>query len=132
MEFADSDADVERIIKINEYKHSFARFRYIRSDGMLASYYPDFMLKLGNNIYIVEAKGNDKMSNPDVQSKQRGALDWIDKINELKPEDRMNCEWNYVLLSDTNFYAWKSKGASTSDILEMCKLSNAKIENKLF
>ena len=99
---------------------------------MLASYYPDFMLKLGNNIYIVETKGNDKMSNPDVQSKQRGALDWIDKINELKPEDRMNCEWNYVLLSDTNFYAWKSKGASTSDILEMCKLSNAKIENKLF
>ena len=132
MEFADSDADVERIIKINEYKHSFARFRYIRSDGMLASYYPDFMLKIGNNIYIVETKGNDKMSNPDVQSKQRGALDWIDKINELKPEDRMNCEWNYVLLSDTNFYAWKSKGASTSDILEMCKLSNAKIENKLF
>ena len=53
MEFADSDADVERIIKINEYKHSFARFRYIRSDGMLASYYPDFMLKIGNNIFSI-------------------------------------------------------------------------------
>ena len=132
LEFADTDSAVEKIIKINEFKHSFARFRYIRSDGMLATYYPDFMIKIDDKIYVVETKGNDKMSNPDVQSKQRGALDWIGKINELKPEDRMNCEWNYVLLSDTNFYAWKSKGASTSDILEMCKLSNAKIENKLF
>lgn len=65
------------------------------------------------------------------QSKQRGALDWIGKINELKPEDRMNCEWSYALLSDTQFYAWKAKGANTSEILEYCKLTNANVEGVL-
>ncbi len=131
LEFADNDSAVEKIVKINEYKHSFARFRYIRSDGMLATYYPDFMLKIGDKIYIVETKGNNAMSNPDVQSKQRGALDWVGKINELNPEDRMDCKWEYVLLSDTNFYSWKSRGASTSDIMEMCKLNEARVENRL-
>lgn len=72
---------------------------------MLVTCYPDFMIKIGDKIYVVETKGNDKMSNPDVQSKQGVALDWISKINELKPEDRINCEWSYVLLSDTQFYA---------------------------
>lgn len=131
MEFADADAQVQKIIKINEHKHNFARFRYLRTDGMLATYYPDFMIKIGDKIYVVETKGNDKMSNPDVQSKQRGALDWIGKINELKPEDRMDCEWSYALLSDTQFYAWKAKGATTAEILEYCKLTNANVEGVL-
>ncbi len=131
MEFADADTQVQKIIKINEHKHNFARFRYLRTDGMLATYYPDFMIKIGGKIYVVETKGNDKMSNPDVQSKQRGALDWIGKINELKPEDRMDCEWSYALLSDTQFYAWKAKGATTAEILEYCKLTNANVEGVL-
>ena len=41
MEFADADTQVQKIIKINEHKHNFARFRYLRTDGMLATYYPD-------------------------------------------------------------------------------------------
>lgn len=131
IEFADADSAVEKIIKINEHKHTFARFRYLRTDGMLSPYYPDFMLKIGDKIYVVETKGNNQMSNPDVQSKYRGALDWIEKINELKPEHRMDCEWEYVLLSDTNFYAWKAKGANTAEILEFCKLTNSQVEHKL-
>lgn len=71
------------------------------------------------------------MSNPDVQSKYRGALDWIEKINELNPEHRMNCELVYVLLSDTNFYAWKAKGANTAEILEFCRLTKSQVEQKL-
>lgn len=132
IEFADADSAVEKIIKINEHKHTFARFRYLRTDGMLSPYYPDFILKIGHKIYVVETKGNNQMSNLDVQSKFRGALDWINKINELKPENRMDCEWEYVLLSDTNFYAWKAKGANTAEILEFCKLTNANVDGVLF
>lgn len=131
MLFADSDSKVQKLIKINENKHDFARFRYLRSDGMLSTYHPDFMLKIDDKIYIVETKGNDKISTPDVQSKQRGALDWISKINELKSEDRMDCEWSYALLSDTNFYSWKDRGADTKDILEFCKLTNTKVDGTL-
>jgi type III restriction enzyme len=128
----DADSKVERIIKINENKHIFARFRYLRSDGMLSSYYPDFMLKIGSKIYVVETKGEDRASNPDVISKQRGALDWISKINELRPEDRMNCEWSYILLTDTNFNSMLKRGAEIGEILEFCKLTKGQTEGTLF
>jgi len=128
----DADSKVERIIKINENKHIFARFRYLRSDGMLSSYYPDFMIKIENNIYVVETKGADRASNPDVLSKQRGALDWINKINELKPEDRMDSEWSYILLTDTNFYSMQEKGADIKYMLDLCKLSKGQTEGTLF
>lgn len=41
---------------------------------MLATYYPDFMIKIGDKIYIVETKGNDKMSNPDVSKQTKGGF----------------------------------------------------------
>jgi len=128
----DADSKIERIIKINENKHIFARFRYLRSDGMLSSYYPDFMLKTGSNIYVVETKGADRALTTDVLSKKRGAIDWINKINELKPEDRMDCEWSYILLTDTNFYSMQKKGAEIIEILEYCKLIKGQIEGTLF
>jgi type III restriction enzyme len=128
----DSDSNVERIIKINENKHAFACFRYLRSDGMLSSYYPDLMLKTGGGIFIVETKGADRASNPDVLSKQRGALDWIKKINELKPEDRMDCEWSYILLTDTMFYSMQKRGAEIGDILKYCELTKTETEGTLF
>jgi type III restriction enzyme len=128
----DADSKVERIIKINENKHTFARFRYLRSDGMLSSYYPDFMVKIGNNIYVVETKGADRASTPDVLSKQRGALDWVSKINDLNPEDRMGCEWSYILLTDTNFNSLLARGADTEEILGFCKLTRGQTEGTLF
>ena len=128
----DADSKVERIIKINENKHTFARFRYLRSDGMLSSYYPDFIIKIGNNIYVIETKGADRASNPDVLSKQRGALDWISKVNELKSEDRMDCKWFYILFTDTNFDLLIKRKADIKDIMEYCKLSKGQIERTLF
>jgi type III restriction enzyme len=128
----DADSKVERIIKINENKHTFARFRYLRSDGMLSSYYPDFMVKISDNIYVVETKGTDRAKNPDVLSKQRGALDWINKINELKPEDRMYAEWSYILLTDKNFDMLKNQNANIKDILDNYKLTKNVSEGVLF
>jgi type III restriction enzyme len=128
----DADTKVERIIKINENKHTFARFRYLRSDGMLSSYYPDFMVKVGSNIFVVETKGEDRANNPDVLSKQRGALDWIFKINELNPEDRMDCDWSYILLTDTNFNSLLGRGADIEEIFEFCKLTKGQTEGTLF
>lgn len=47
----------------------------------------------------------------DVNAK--AAIDWIDKVNDLKPEDRMNCKWTYVLLGENTFYGMSEKGAET-------------------
>ena len=56
IEFVDRDTKVERFTKISEYAHNFANILYIREDGLLAHYFPDFMVKIGKAIYIVETK----------------------------------------------------------------------------
>lgn len=129
--FADSDGQVERLLKINENYHLFANLKYIRTDGMLSSYYPDFMVKIGNDIYIVETKAQKDVSQENVIQKQKGALDWIKKTNELPAEDRMNATWHYVILDNSSFDVMKSRGASTKDMLDYCQLTNAKIKGVL-
>ena len=43
-EFIDSDGAVEKFVKVNEAKHPFARIAYLRSDGLLGEYIPDFLV----------------------------------------------------------------------------------------
>lgn len=131
LEFADADGQVERLLKINENYHLFANLKYIRTDGMLSSYYPDFMVKIGNDIYMVETKAQKDVSQENVVQKQKGALDWIKKTNELPSEDRMNSTWHYTILDDNTFYLMKDRGASTKDMLDYCKLTNAKVTGTL-
>lgn len=132
MLFADRDSEVERFLKINENYHTFSFLKYIRTDGLLSSYCPDFIIKTGDNIYFVETKAQKDIDNANVKQKQKSALDWCKKINELPSYERMNAFWNYSLLDDTTFYSMQSRGASTKEILEYCKLTNGKIEGKLF
>ena len=47
-----------------------------------------------------------------VLLKKQSALNWLKKINELKSEDRDDCEWSYVLLGENTFYSMNAKGAS--------------------
>jgi type III restriction enzyme len=61
------------------------------------------MVKIGNKIYLVETKAERDLNNQNVKSKRLATIDWTDKINELKPEDRMNCTWYYVLLRKKTF-----------------------------
>ena len=44
----------------------------------------------------------------------------------------MNVIWNYSILDDSTFYAMSTKGANTKEILEYCKITNAKIKGTLF
>jgi type III restriction enzyme len=52
MEYADSDSKVESIMKINEYYHNFANIIYIRTDGFLSFYYPDFIIKTADKYLL--------------------------------------------------------------------------------
>ena len=130
--FSDADSQVERVLKINENYHLFASLKYIRTDGMLSSYYPDFIIKIGNEIYVVETKAQKDVSQENVIQKQKGALDWIKKINELSIVDRMNSIWHYTILDDNTFYMMKDKGANLSDMLQYCELKQQKVSGRLF
>jgi type III restriction enzyme len=132
MLFCDSDAQVGSFLKINENYHNFAHLNYIRTDGMLSSYYPDFIVKTGAAVYLVETKAAKDVNDPNVRQKELAALDWLKKINELNSDDRMNSEWRYVLLGENTFYSMKDKGASVEDIMEFAKLTKQKASKTLF
>lgn len=131
MEFVDKDSEVHSFIKINENYHDFAHITYIREDGLLAHYYPDFLVRISNKMYLVETKAQKDVNNPNVQQKRRATIDWIDKINQLKPEDKLYSQWIYVLLGENTFYELSEKGASTMDILEYEKKTRGQIEGTL-
>ena len=130
-EFLDNDAKVESFLKIDEYKHYFAKVPYMREDGMLAWYSPDFMVKTQKHIYIIETKGTASMSQANVRAKQIAATEWCERINALDEGDRMNREWKYVLLSENMFYSFRATGADIEDICERNLLNKENICGKL-
>ena len=132
MEFIDRDSDVQRFIKINESQHDFAKCFYIREDGLLASYHPDFIVCIEKEIYIVETKGEDKIHDANVRRKQLAILEWCKKINRLPADARMNREWNYMLLGENDFYIWSGNGATFMDIARLTKVSVTELSGLLF
>ena len=132
MEFLDRDSDVQSFLKINESQHGFAKVFYIREDGLLASYHPDFIVKTAEAITIVETKGDDKANDANVRRKQMAILDWCKKINRLPAEIRMNREWRYILLKETDFYTWSGNGGSFNDNSRLSVVSHTNVTGLLF
>ncbi len=132
MEFCDTDTNVRAFVKVNENYHSFAKIGYIRADGLLASYSPDFIVDVAGKVFIVETKAQDNLSQENVRLKQLATVDWIGRVNQLKPEDRGNTQWEYVLLGERTFYSLSQKGASIPEIFEYSKITKNKIEGVLF
>lgn len=125
--FADHDGEVDAFCKVIEQRHTFARFRYVREDGLPAEYIPDFFVRFGNDVFIVETKASKDMSAENVKRKQRAAISWTKKINELSPEERENIVWHYSILSDNMFYEWKHKNATLREMLDYAELHNESV-----
>ena len=132
IDFLDKDGEVERFLKISENMHPFAVIYYMRKDGLMATYHPDFIVATNQKVYLIETKGNDKLFDKNVRQKQTAAVEWTRKINELKPEERMNREWEYVLVSEDNFYGLSNNGATITDICDRCKVSLSAAMGDLF
>lgn len=132
MEFLDTDSEVNSFIKINESQHSFASIYYIRYDGLLATYHPDFIVSTNSNIYIIETKGQDKIHDKNVRQKQLATLEWCKNINRLQPIYRMNKEWKYILLGETQFYNLQKNNATITEICNLHKVSENAVKGVLF
>ncbi|MCR5076803.1 MAG: DEAD/DEAH box helicase family protein [Prevotella sp.] len=131
-EFLDKDAGVERFLKINETYHSFAIIYYVRQDGLMASYHPDFIVGTENKIYLIETKGQDKLFDQNVRQKQTATVEWTHRINGLPAESRMNRVWEYVLLSEDNFYSLSGSRASLTEICDRYRVSLSAAMGDLF
>ena len=123
IEALDFDGAVESFIKVNEYYHTFSAIIYVREDGLLARYFPDFIVKIGDNIYVVETKSDKDVKSPNVQRKRVATMDTLDKINQLEDYDRMYSKWQYVLLGENTFYSMRNRGASIKEILNYALVS---------
>lgn len=132
MEMLEQDSDVLSWLKIDENQHSFAKIFYIREDGLLACYHPDFLIATKEKIYLIETKGQDKVDDANVKRKKVAATEWVRKINTLQPANRMGKEWTYVLVPENNFRTLRGGNAGFMDICNHCSLDYATAHGILF
>jgi len=122
IEMCQHDSSVMAFCKINEQKHTFARLRYVKDDGLPSFYSPDFFVRTGDAIYLVETKAQGQLSTPNVVRKRKAAVAWCDRINALSAEQRSEHPWHYVLLGEDAFYNWRDKGGSVGELLAFARL----------
>ncbi|MBA4260926.1 MAG: restriction endonuclease subunit R, partial [Comamonadaceae bacterium] len=120
--WAQADAQVLAFCKISENRHTFARLRYVKDDGLPAFYSPDFLVRTADAIYLVETKAQQQVMHPNVQRKWKAALGWCERINQLPPEHRQGMPWHYVLLAEAVVHEWQQKGAHLADLLDFARL----------
>ena len=114
---ADRDGSVNAFCKIDSFAHRFLRIPY-RKANHHTSYTPDFLVRCGDKIFVVETKSDDRMGNEDVKLKQKAAEFIYARVNQLKPEERDSKTWHYRLLSQSEFEDSQSRGVLLKDILD--------------
>ena len=122
MEWAQADSGVQAFCKISENRHTFARLRYVKEDGLPAFYSPDFLVRTESAIYLVETKAQQQTAHPNVQRKMKSATAWCERINNLPPAQRDGLPWHYVLLGETLFRDWQAKSARLGELLEFARV----------
>jgi type III restriction enzyme len=123
VDWADSDASVEAIVKIDEFRHWFLHRAYLKADGMAAYYSPDFLVRTKDRIFVVETKGQNLINEANVQRKRIAALTWVERINELPADERSGRGWSYVLLGGKTIEDWRTRGGSVASLLEYARLA---------
>jgi type III restriction enzyme len=121
MRALDRDASVRAFVKLDQHRHGFA-VRYRNEFGIARDYFPDFLVKTDDKMYLVETKGDRDMLSPVVSRKARAAKGWCEAASRIKaPEDLgQPKEWEYVLLSETTFARHGQAGFDA--LLQGCRL----------
>ncbi len=132
MEFCDRDSAVESIIKISEYNHDFASVMYIRNDGILARYFPDFLIRTKTEYFIVETKAAKDKQDPNVIRKQRAAVDLTERLNALNAEQTEGRKWQYLLVTDVLFRDILQKNVSFYDLVRLTNITKNSLDSTLF
>ncbi|WHZ10595.1 MAG: hypothetical protein OJF60_001034 [Burkholderiaceae bacterium] len=132
--WAQADTQVQAFCKISENRHTFARLRYVKDDGLPAFYSPDFLVRTEEAVYLVETKAQQQTIHPNVQRKLRAALAWCERINGLSAEQRGGLPWHYVLLAENVVTEWQGKGARLAGLLDYARLrplADASLQKRL-
>ena len=120
--WAQADTSVQAFCKISENRHTFARLRYVKDDGLPAFYSPDFLVRTAQAVYLVETKAQQQTIHPNVQRKLKAATAWCQRINDLPADLRGGLPWHYVLLAEDVVYEWQGKRARLGELLDYARL----------
>ena len=76
---------------------------YVKADGDISNYYPDFLVKLSDKrIVIAETKGQEDL---DVPLKMRRLRQWCEDINRMQAD----VEYDFVYVDEESFEKYKPK-----------------------
>jgi type III restriction enzyme len=76
---------------------------YVKADGNISNYYPDFLVKLNDkNIVIVETKGQEDL---DVPLKTARLKQWCEDINRVQS----NVTYDFVFVDEESFKTYSPK-----------------------
>lgn len=122
IEWAHNDAQVLAFCKLSETRHDFARLRYVREDGLPGFYFPDFLVRTADAIYLAETKAQQQTSHPNVRRKLKAAAAWCRRINELPADARDERQWHYALIGEDVFHDWQARGAHLAELLAYARV----------
>lgn len=104
LQFAAFLEECEDIVSyVKNYLAVHFQIDYVKADGNISNYYPDFIVKRSaNSIVIVETKGLEDL---DVPLKMKRLRDWCVDINAAQPDI---C-YDYVFVDEEGFNQYKPK-----------------------
>lgn len=106
-ETLDKSAEVEAFGKIQQRKH-LLNISYRDKDGIKRDYFPDFLIKTKDKMYVVETKAEDEMQKAEgneknlIVLKARAAVSWCKTASQVSLPDQPQ-EWEYFMLSEKTF-----------------------------
>lgn len=106
-EVLDKSAEVEAFGKIQQRKHPL-NISYRDKDGIKRDYFPDFIIKTKDKMYLVETKAEDEMQKAEGNEKSliilkaRAAVSWCKTASRVSLQDQPQ-EWEYFMLSEKTF-----------------------------
>ncbi|KKT34667.1 MAG: DNA/RNA helicase, partial [Parcubacteria group bacterium GW2011_GWA2_44_12] len=113
-ETLDKSAEVEAFGKIQQRKHPL-NISYRDKDGIKRDYFPDFIIKTKDKMYVVETKAEDEMQKAEgsvknlIILKARAAVSWCTTASQVSLTNQPQ-EWEYFMLSDKTFKENKQLG----------------------
>lgn len=122
---AEQDGRVEAYVKLDEHQHAYLQRPYLKDNGYPARYSPDFLVRTGTDVYVVETKSQTGLSDANVQRKRAAALAWVSRIEDLPAVKRENRDWHYVLLGERTFQQHRRASGGLVELLEFASLASA-------
>jgi len=99
--FLDDCADGDVVSYAKNYLAVHFKLDYVKADGNISNYYPDFLVKVSDKqLFVVETKGQEDL---DVPLKMRRLRQWCEDMNRVQT----NVEYDFVYVDEESFDRYK-------------------------